>query len=256
MSLSAIRLSVCRPLACARAGPSRLALVQHNFSRHESSSAALKRAEAARRQAASEPTFLKNDAIPYHIVRVVNPETNKLDPEIKLRELLAKVDLDKNYVQLISAGGPDGAKPIVKIINKQEASRKEREQKSKKKEQKKTSAGRETKEIQLSFTVEPGDLKHKLDKCIKELEKRNRVVVVFVKKKSAPMPSPEQKAARLQAVWEAVQHVATESQPRLVQEATAALYLQGTGKADESETCESLPAATISSTHAAQSAVV
>ncbi|KAG8741146.1 hypothetical protein FRC10_003244 [Ceratobasidium sp. 414] len=198
--------------------------------RHELSTAALKRAEAARSRAASDPSFFRNGAIPFSVVRLVNPETNKLDPETRLRDLLATVDLDKNYVQLVSSGGADGGRPLVKIVNKHHAAQKERDQKSRKKEQKKAAAGRETKEIQLSWGVEPGDLKHKLSKSIQELEKRNRVNLVFVKKKGAPMPSPEQKAAKLQAVWEAVKHVATEREPRVIHDLTAVLYLQGLGK--------------------------
>ncbi|KAG9081522.1 hypothetical protein FRC06_005520 [Ceratobasidium sp. 370] len=198
--------------------------------RHESTTAALKRAEAARNRAASDPSFFKNEAIPFSIVRLVNPVTNKLDPETRLKDLLAAVDLDRNYVQLVSHRGPDGGRPLVKIINKHDAAQKERDQKSRKKEQKKAAAGRETKEIQLSWGVEPGDLKHKLTKSIQELEKRNRVNIIFVKKKGAPMPSPEQKAAKLQAVWEAVKHVANEREPRVIHDLTAVLYLQGLGK--------------------------
>ncbi|KAG9085232.1 hypothetical protein FRC07_013427, partial [Ceratobasidium sp. 392] len=207
-------------------------LLVYEACRHESSAAAIKRAEAARNRAVSNPTFFKNDAIPYSVVRLVHPETNKLEPETRLKDLLATIDLEKNYLQLISTQGPDGGKPIVKIINKYDAAQKERDQKSKKKEQKKVAAGRESKEIQLSWGVEPGDLKHKLDKSIQELEKKNRVNIVFVKKKGAPMPSPEQKAAKLEAVWNAVRHVATEREPRVIHELTAVLYLQGLGKAE------------------------
>ncbi|KAG8702990.1 hypothetical protein FRC09_004410 [Ceratobasidium sp. 395] len=208
-------------------------LVFHGSRRYESSSAAMKRAEAARNRAASNPSFFKNDAIPYSIVRLVHPETNKLEPETRLKDILAKVDLEKNYVRLISTQGPDGGKPIVKIINKHDVAQKERDQKSKKKEQKKVASGRETKEIQLSWGVEPGDMKHKLGKSIQELEKRNRVNIVFVKKKGAPMPNAEEKAAKVQAVWEAVRHVASEREPRVIHELTAVLYLQGLGKTEE-----------------------
>jgi translation initiation factor IF-3 len=215
-----------RPIAC-QAGPSR---IHYESRRYESRSAAMKRAEAARNRAVDDPSFFKNHAIPYPIVRLVNPDSNKLEGETRLRDLLASVDLEQNYVQLISTETPDGGKPLVKIINKHDAAQKERDQKSKKKEQKKVASGRESKEIQLSWGVEPGDLKHKLSKSIQELEKKNRVNVVFVKKKGAPMPTPEQQAAKLQAVWEAVRHVATEREPRVIHELTAVLYLQGLGK--------------------------
>lgn len=229
------RPSLSRLARLPQAGSSRTrALPNHESRRYESrTTLAMKRAEEARNRAAENPGFFKNDAIPYPVVRLVNSETNKLEPEKKLRDILESVDLETHYVQLISTDAPDGGKPLVKIINKHNAAQKEREQKSKKKEQKKVASGRESKEIQLSWGVEPGDLKHKLSKCIQELEKKNRVNVVFVKKKGAPLPSKEQQVEKLQAVWEAVKHVATEREPRVIHESTAAIYLHGLGKTEE-----------------------
>lgn len=215
------------------AGPSRVIPPLHAYEsrRLESHSAALKRAEAARERAIQNPSFFKNDTIPYREVRLVNSE-GRLEPEIKLKDLLASVDLKENFVQLVTPDPPDGGKPLVKLINKHEAAQKEREQKAKKKEQKKAAAGRETKEIQLSWGVEPGDLKHKLSKTIQELEKKNRVKIVFIPKKGSPVPNRHQMSAKMDLVWDAVKHVATETQPRMAGDLSGLMYLQGLGKTE------------------------
>lgn len=217
----------------AYAGPSRIVPPLHAYEsrRLESHSAALKRAEAARERAVQNPTFFKNDAIPFREVRLVNSE-GRLEPETRLKELLKSIDLDENFVQLVTPDPPDGGKPLVKVINKHEAAQKEREQKAKKREQKKAAAGRETKEIQLSWGVEPGDLKRKLGKAIQELEKKNRVKVAFIPKKGSPVPSRDQMSAKMDQVWDAVKHVATETQPRMAGDLTGLMYLQGLGKTE------------------------
>lgn len=226
--------ALSRSALLSQAGPSRIGVLHYESRRYESrTTLAMKRAEAARNRAAENPGFFKNDAIPHPVVRLVDSKTNRLGPETKLSELLKTVDLETNYVQLISTDAPDGGKPLVKVINKHDAAQKEREQKSKRKEQKKTASGRESKEIQLSWGVEPGDLKHKLSKCVQELEKKNRVNVVFVKKKGAPLPSREQQVEKLEAVWEAVKHVAAEREPRVIHESTAVIYLHGLGKTEQ-----------------------
>jgi translation initiation factor IF-3 len=193
----------------------------------------LKRAEAARERAVQNPSFFKNNAIPYTHVRLVNSETNRLEPETELTELLASVDLDANYVQLISTDPPDGGKPLVKIINKHHAAQKERDQKVKKKEQKKAASGRESKEIQLSWNVEPGDLKHKLGKAIKELEKKNLVTISFSPKKGSPLPTRPQMTAKMEMIWNEVKHVATERQARTVGDLSGLMYLQGLGPKEQ-----------------------
>ncbi|KAJ1308301.1 hypothetical protein OPQ81_004014 [Rhizoctonia solani] len=182
-------------------GTSRTLPLFYECRRFESHSAALKRAEAARERAVQNPAFFKNDAIPYTHVRLVNSETNRLEPETKLKDLLASIDLEANFVQLVSTDPPDGGKPLVKIINKHDAAQKERDQKAKKKEQKKAASGRESKEIQLSWNVEPGDLKHKLSKVIKELEKKNRVTISFIPKKGSPVPTRPQMTAKMDMIW-------------------------------------------------------
>ncbi|KDN38885.1 hypothetical protein RSAG8_09166, partial [Rhizoctonia solani AG-8 WAC10335] len=215
------------------AGPSRILPLCYECRRFESHSAALKRAEAARERAVQNPAFFKNNAIPYTYVRLVNSETNRLEPETKLKDILASIDLGASFVQLVSTDPPDGGKPLVKIINKHDAAQKEREQKVKKKEQKKAASGRETKEIQLSWNVEPGDLKHKLSKAIKELEKKNRVTISFIPKKGSPVPTRPQMAAKMDMIWEEVKHVATERQPRMAGDLSGLMYLQGLGPKEE-----------------------
>ncbi|KAG8756991.1 hypothetical protein FRC11_004877 [Ceratobasidium sp. 423] len=216
-----------------RAGPSRISPSSYGCCRFESHSAALKRAEAARERAVQNPAFFKNGAIPYAYVRVVNSETNRLEPETKLKDLLASVDLDANFVQLVSTEPPDGGKPLVKIISKHAAAQKEREQKAKKKDQKKAAGGREPKEIQLSWNIDPGDLKHKLSKVIKELEKKNRVTISFIPKKGSPVPTHPQMSAKMDMVWNEVKDIAIEPRPRLGGDLTGLMYLQGLGPKGE-----------------------
>jgi translation initiation factor IF-3 len=224
-----IRPATSRP----HAGPSRIPPPVHELRHFESHSAALKRAEAARERAVQNPTSFKNDAIPYKHVRLVNSKTNRLEPETRLKDLLASVDLDTHFLQLVSPEPPDGGMPLVKIINKHEAAQKEREQKAKKKEQKKAASGRETKEIQLTWGAQPGDLRHKLDKAITELEKKNRVKVTFIPKKGAPVPSRDQMGTKMEHIWQAVKDVAIEYQPRMTGDLTGLMYLQGLGKPEK-----------------------
>lgn len=195
--------------------------------RLESHSAAVRRGEAARENARQNPASFRNEAIPFASVRLINTETNRLNPETPLKDLLASINLDDSFVQLISCEPLDGGEPLVKIIKKHDAAQKEREQKAKKKEQKKAAIGRETKEIQLSWGVEPGDLRHKLAKTIKELEKMNNVKISFNPRKGAPVPTPDKMTAKMDSVWEELKHVAVETKPRTIVDLSGIMHLKG-----------------------------
>ncbi|KAH7888154.1 hypothetical protein F5I97DRAFT_959471 [Phlebopus sp. FC_14] len=119
---------------------------------------------------------LINAKIPYKRVRIVD-SNNKLSPTTQsLSDLLASLDLKKSLVELVS----ETPEPIVRVSDRREAVARYKEQKKAHKEGLKK--GHAAKEIQLSWTVAPGDLQHKLAKARTLLDKGHRVDIVFASK--------------------------------------------------------------------------
>jgi len=161
-----------------------------------------------------------NEEIKHSYVQVVNEE-GKLDPLVSLDSVLASIDRRKFYVELATDD-----QPIVKILNK-----KVEFDKAKTRAKAKKAADRppEQKEIQMTWGVAAGDLAHKLNKVRKELEKRNRVDLVFAPKKKQPLPSPDERAAKADEVLEELKDVGKEYKSRTFQKALMTLHLQGLG---------------------------
>ncbi|KAG8960348.1 hypothetical protein FRC03_006626 [Tulasnella sp. 419] len=125
--------------------------------------------------------------IPHELVRVVDPETNKIgESPVRLESLVESVNRQKFYYQLVS----EEPFPIVKLINRQEEKRVRREAKAKQKAKKV-----ETKSIQMTWNVEIGDLKHKVAKAKQELNDGNNVELSLVKKRGSEfVPTPDRQA--------------------------------------------------------------
>lgn len=161
-----------------------------------------------------------NDDIRYEYVQIVNEE-GKLDPPVSLATVLANINHKKFFVQLAT-----DEQPIVKILNKDEEYKKA---KARAKAKKAANRAPEQKEIQMSWGVAAGDLGHKLDKVRKELEKFNRVDLVFAPKKKQPLPDPDERAAKVAEVLETLRDVGVEWKPRTFQKALMMLHLKGLG---------------------------
>jgi len=158
----------------------------------------------------------RNLEITHPNVQLVNPETNRLDPPRPYEEILNSVALKDYFVELVSSDPP-----IVKIVNKREANAARKEMK----ERKRTQPRNELKEVQMTWGVGVADLTHKLKKVQEELERGNRVTLVFAPKSKQPVPKPREMATFLNEVTEKVSAFAKESQPRTIEKNVAVIYL-------------------------------
>ncbi|OCF37469.1 hypothetical protein I316_00593 [Kwoniella heveanensis BCC8398] len=135
------------------------------------------------------PLSFRDADIPYRTVRLVDPTTNHLlDPQ-PLRSILASYNQATHTLVLVSVDNK--AAPIVKLVDKVEERRKERESEDKAKLRRKMAL--EEKEVQVSWQSAQGDIKHKLDLAKSLLEKGDsRVQVVFAnRKRGENVPDPK-----------------------------------------------------------------
>jgi translation initiation factor IF-3 len=160
----------------------------------------------------------RNHDIPHHIVQLVNEE-GRLEPHTSLSHLIASIDPQSHYIELVT----EHPQPVVKIRDKGEQYHKLKEWKKK---QKTTAASNVQKEIQMTWGVESGDLAHKLSKARKELEKGNRVELVFAPKANQRFPSPALVESRINETVEKMAEFAKEWMPRKVERGVAILYLK------------------------------
>jgi len=158
----------------------------------------------------------RNLEITHAIVQLVNPETKRLDPPRPYTEILNSVVLKDNFVELVSSDPP-----IVKIVNKREANAARKGMKERKRVQPKN----EMKEVQMTWGVGASDLSHKLKKVQEELERGNRVTLVFAPRSKRPVPRPQEMEAFLDEVTEKVSTFAKESHPRTLEKNAAVIYL-------------------------------
>lgn len=166
-----------------------------------------------------KPSFTKpprNSEITHATVQLVNPETNRLDPPKPYAEILNSIELKDNFVELVSSDPP-----IVKIVNKREANAARKEMKERKRVQPKN----EMKEVQMTWGVGAADLSHKLKKAQEELEKGNRVSLVFAPRSKRPVPKPQEMQVFLDEVAEKVSPFAKEGQARTLEKNVAVIYL-------------------------------
>ncbi|KAG1888865.1 hypothetical protein F4604DRAFT_1674474 [Suillus subluteus] len=150
-----------------------------------------------------------DDKIPFRVVRLVHPETGKLEPPTAFR------------VELVT----EEPEPIVKIVDRRDSYQKWKEQK--KAFRKGVKAG-EQKEIQITWGVENGDLKHKITKARAELEKGYRVDIVITPRKGQKLPKPDEMAARASEIASMLLDIAKEWKTRDVQKTTTVMSFQKT----------------------------
>lgn len=148
----------------------------------------------------------RNENIPHAVVRVVDRERNALGPPEPLEDVLARLKLKKEYVQLLSADPP-----VVKIFTYEEEKKMEKQRKESMKAARQHNRGE--KEIQLSWGAQASDLQHKIDKIKEALGDRRRVSVVISAKPKTPAPSDERRAEIERRMYDVTADLAIESQP-------------------------------------------
>ena len=163
-----------------------------------------------------------NEKIPYRLVRVVDPDTEKLSPNKELlHNLLASLDLKKWIVELVS----ERPEPIVRISDRKELFQKQKEQR--KAAKKGLKSGEAPKEIQLTWGTASGDITHKLAKARAHLEKGYKVDVVFAHKKGQELPGRKEMQTRAQEIVSALEDIAKEWKSREVTPTMTAMFFQG-----------------------------
>lgn len=160
----------------------------------------------------------RNHDIPHSIVQLAG-EDGRLGPPTPLSHLIASVDPQTHYVELVSVH----PQPVAKIRSKREQNQKEKQWR---KRQREVAANNVQKEIQLTWGVASGDLIHKLTKARKEVEKGCRVELVFAPKVNQQAPSSAKMEARINETVEKIADFAREWMPRKVEGGIAVLYLK------------------------------
>lgn len=128
------------------------------------------------------PKFLINEGIPHPVVQLVNPETRKPDPPTRLDALLSKLDRKRgDYYSLVDPGHIPA--PLIVLRNRKAEFDKKKAEKAAAKAKKS-----ETKIIEMTWSIEPGDLRHKLSKAKSHLEKGDAVEILFKPKPRVPLP--------------------------------------------------------------------
>lgn len=178
------------------------------------------------------PRRPQNKEIQHRVVQLVDPETGRLHPPTLLSAILASVNPKTHFVELAT----EDPNPLVKIVSKEDLKAKIKEQRLKKK-----LAGKsmEQKEIQLTWGVAAGDLEHKLSKVRRELEKGNRVDLVYAPKKGQPLPNPAEMELRMQETVEKLADVGKEWKPKQVQKHMSVIYFQGHTRTQSSDSNKS-----------------
>jgi len=136
-----------------------------------------------------------------------------------LTDVLASVDLKTWRVELVT----EDPEPIVRVVDRRESYEKWKEQK--KAFRKGVKAG-EQKEIQITWGVDAGDLKHKIMKARAELEKGCRVDIVIAPKRGQKLPKPNEMMARADEVSAMLLDIAKEWRARDVQKTITVMSFQ------------------------------
>ncbi|KAL4075619.1 hypothetical protein J3A83DRAFT_4077190, partial [Scleroderma citrinum] len=162
-----------------------------------------------------------NEKIPYRLVRVVDPETDKLSPTKQLlQNLLSSLDLKKWIVELVA----ETPEPIVRISDRKESFQKFKEQRKAMK--KGLKSGEAPKEIQLTWGTAAGDISHKLAKARLHLEKGFKADVVFARRKGQELPTRKEMQARVEEVALELEDIAKEWKAREVTPTMTIMFFQ------------------------------
>ncbi|KZT74476.1 hypothetical protein DAEQUDRAFT_761324 [Daedalea quercina L-15889] len=232
------RMSVCVLRAATRG--SLRQMVVHPFrarpvasTSHFIHSSAPALAGGTRRKNNKKNLIVRNEDIPFRVVKLVDRETGRLGDEwLALADILKTVDRKREYLELVGEK-PD---PIVKVFKSSDIFNKKRLEAEKKK------AKRVQKEVQVSWAISPGDLEHKLEKVREELEAGNRVDLAYVTKSGQAKPTKEQMGARAEESVKVLSDVGTEWKERTVTKTALVIHWQGQNEPTAEATMDHLKA--------------
>jgi translation initiation factor IF-3 len=223
--LSSVTQQALRSVPRVLPGPSRHALVGRVHPAHARAYAIWQPGteNGEQRKKVLRPTYdgpPRNEDIRADFVQLVDPVSKALLPAAPLRVILAAMDKDTHWCELVNQPAPP-APPIVRMVSQRDEYQKARKLQAKKLKPPKMV------EIQLSWGVDVGDLDHKLAKAKKELvNEGNRVDLVFALKKKSPLPTPDKREDLLNKTMEHLTGVAVEWKPRTNDKAISILHLQ------------------------------
>ncbi|CAL1716565.1 unnamed protein product [Somion occarium] len=191
---------------------------------------ALRNSDDNKTQSDAEPSKtvqigLTNEQIPYRLVRLVDPDTNRLHPPAGLATLLAVMDRKTCQLSLVGTS----PEPLVKLVKSAEMYKKHKEEQKQKKAVLKSM---EEKEIQMTWGVDPHDFRTKLKQARRELRRGLRVSLVFAPRKGQPWLNSDGMAVKVQETVDQLLDAGKEWKPRDIQKATTIVYLQGEKKTD------------------------
>ncbi|KZT62128.1 hypothetical protein CALCODRAFT_479325 [Calocera cornea HHB12733] len=151
-----------------------------------------------------KPAALRNRDIPHEYVQMPDA-TGVLQPPEKLADILARIDSRKRYVVLVQ-----DSPAVVKIGNHEEDRRAERARKDAAKAHR--LADKSDKEVQLTWSVEPGDLAHKMDKLVEALGQGRRVSVLIAAKPNTRPPGDDKRHQLESRILKLVEDIAVQVQ--------------------------------------------
>ncbi|KAJ3553954.1 hypothetical protein NM688_g3348 [Phlebia brevispora] len=153
----------------------------------------------------------QNLDIPHRRVRLVDPETNQLGPVVSLKLLVDDIqnDPDRRKWQIVELV-TEKPEPIVKLVDRREEYRKQRDHADKAKESKKVTG---EKEVQMTWGVAAGDLAHKLKKAREALTQGYKVTIVYAPKKGQTFPTKDEMREKVRKTVELLEDVGQEWKP-------------------------------------------
>lgn len=150
------------------------------------------------------PNNLVNENIRHSVVQLVNSETRKPDPPTRLEALLAKLDRKTgDYYALVDPTHTPA--PLVVLRNRKAEFEKKKAAKASAKVKKP-----ETKIIEMTWSIEPGDLRHKLSKAKSHLEKGDSLEILFKPKPKVPLPHRSHMRSLADSVEEELQAISND----------------------------------------------
>lgn len=173
-------------------------------------------------------THYINEKIPYRIVTLKDPETERLLPPTTLTDILHSIDPATHFLELIKTNPT----PIVQIVSKQDVFRKKKDMRTRALEVRR---GNVVKEVQMSWDMDSGDEKHKMGKVRKYMEKGYRVDLVYAGKPGKPAPERYKMVERINEALKGLEDVGKEWKPREFRGRVAAVFLQGVDKSSETD---------------------
>jgi translation initiation factor IF-3 len=149
-----------------------------------------------------------DEEIPARRIQIVDPETDSLQPPVRLRDILST--LDRKGFRIVCVTQPPTGDwteewiPVCKIEDKKAAYEAEKEKK-KVKQQKMAAEG--TKTLELNWAIDANDLGHRMKRMQDFLGQGKKVEIILARKKGGRRATPDECEELLQKINEAAETV-------------------------------------------------